>query len=83
MVHTLFWKALTNKTWALAHLTECVSRNTEATDEVEDMVSELNSLENPGDMTNNTPIKEATIRTQNRNIQTFPKMRTLHGTKRD
>jgi len=76
MVHTLLKMAPTNQTWALADLTECILRITEATDKVEDMVQKLNNLGSLGDSANNTSIKETTQRTRNRHIRTFPKMRT-------
>jgi len=82
MVHALLGIAPTNQNWTLADLTNCIFRNTEATDEVEDLVQKLNNMGNSEDYKANTPTEE-TLRAGISHSRIFPKMRTRHETRRD
>jgi len=58
MVHALLETAPTNQNWSLADLTDCIFRNTEATDEVKNLVQKLNNMGKPWDSKAKTPTEE-------------------------
>jgi len=82
MIQTLLGTAPDSQGWSSADLSDCIFRNTEAMDTVEDLVRSLNSLGTLGSSTVQEPIKE-TLRPAPGLVRTFPRMRSLHDTRRD
>jgi len=73
MVHALLEIAPTHQNWCLADLTDCIFRNTEATDEVKNLVQKLNNMGKPGDSKAKTPTEE-TPRAGISHTRIFPKI---------
>jgi len=82
MVQALLGIAPTNQSWSPADLFECIFRNAEATDREEDLVQKLNNLGNSKDSKANTPTEKIPD-TGTRHTRIFPRMRTLHNTRKD
>ena len=82
MIQALLGTAPNSQGWAPADLSDCIFRNTEATDTVEDLVRSLNSLGTSGSSTAQEPIKE-TPEVGPDLVRIFPRMRSLHDTRRD
>jgi len=70
-----------SQTWTPIDLSNCISRNTEATDSIEDVVRAVGNLGTSGDPTLQEPeISPANVTNP---LRTFPRMRTLHDSRRD
>ena len=81
MLQALLNIAPNSKSWTPIDLSYCISRNTEATDSMEDVVRAVGNLGTPGDPTLQAP--EPSPAHDNNLTRTFPRMRTLHDSRRD
>jgi len=82
MIQALLGTAPNSQIWAPSDLSDCVFRNTEATDAVDELVRSLNSLGTLDGSTAQEPIKETSEGGPDL-LRTFPRMRSLHDTRRD
>jgi len=82
MIQALLGTAPNSQRWAPADLLDCFFRYTEATDTAEDLVRSLNSLGKPGSSTAQEPIEETPGAGPDL-VRIFPRMRSLHNTRRD
>ena len=81
MLQALLNIAPNSKSWTPIDLSHCISRNTEATDSMEDVLRAVRNLGTPGDPTLQTPGPSPAH--DNNPTRTFPRMRTLHDSRRD
>jgi len=80
MIQALLQITLNSQTWAPIDLSNCIIRNTEVTDSIDDVVRAIGNLGTPEDPTLQesiiTPLDGSDL------TRTFPRMRTLHDTRR-
>jgi hypothetical protein len=70
-----------SRTWAPVDLSNCIFRNADTTDSMEDVVRAVGNLGTSEDPTLQEPKILPTIETNP--LRTFPRMRTLHDSRRD
>jgi len=70
-----------SQSWTPIDLSNCISRNTEATDSMEDVVRAVGNLGTSGDPTLQEP--EISPANETNPLRSFPRMRTLHDSRRD
>jgi len=81
MLQALLNIAPNSQSWTPIDLSNCISRNTEATDSREDVVRAVGNLGTSGDPTLQEP--EISPANDTNPLRTFPRMRTLHDSRRD
>jgi len=81
MIQALLHIAPNSQAWAPIDLSNCIFRNTEATNSIDDVVKAIGNLGTSEDPTLHdpkiTPVDGSDL------TRTFPRMRTLHDTRRD
>ena len=81
MIQALLHIAPNSQAWTPIDLSNCIFRNTEATDSIDDVVRAIGNLGTSEDPTLQdpkiTPVDGSDL------TRTFPRMRTLHDTRRD
>jgi len=82
MIQALLGTAPNSQTWAPADLSDCIFWNTEAADTIDELVRSLNSLGTSGGSTAQEPIEE-TPEVGLDVLRIFPRMGSLHDTRRD
>jgi len=82
MIQALLGTAPNSQAWAPADLSNCIFRNTEAADSVDELVRAMNSLDTAGGPTAQEPIKR-TPEVGPDLIRILPRMSSLHDTRRD
>jgi len=81
MIQALLGKAPNSQVWALTDLSNCIFRNTEAADSIEDLVKSLKSLGTTVGPTSQDP--KITQAEGLDLVYIFPRMRSLHEIRRD
>jgi len=76
MIQALLNIAPNSQVWAPIDLSDCIFRNTEATDSIDDVVRAVGNLGTSEDPTSQDPKITPVDRTDL--TRTFPRMRTLH-----
>ena len=82
MIQALLGTAPNSQEWALIDLSNCIFWNTEAADSIDELVRTLKSLGTAGGPTAQDP-KQRTPEVGSDLIRIFPRMRSLHDTRRD
>jgi len=81
MIQVLLNITPNSQAWAPIDLSNCIFRNTEATDSIEDVARAVGNLGTPEEPTLQDP--KVTPDDGSDLTRTFPRMRTLHNTRRD
>jgi len=80
-IHALLHITPNSQTWTPKDLSNCIIRNAEVTDSIDDVVRAIGNLGTSEDPTSQEPI---IIPLDGSDLtRTFPRMRTLHDTRRD
>jgi len=81
MLQALLGLAPNSQMWTPADLSNCIFRNTEAADSINVLDRELKNLGTAADPTSYNPESAPAAGTDL--VRTFPRMRTLHESRRD
>jgi len=82
MIQALLGIAPNSREWAPTDLSNCIFRNAEATDSIDELVRSLKSLDTTEGPTSQDPTKITTEEGYEL-VRIFPRMRSLHDTRRD
>ena len=82
MIQALLGTAPNFQVWEPADLSQCIFRNTGTADSVDELIRTLKNLGTTEHLTTQEPLNRTTVMGPDL-IRTFPRMRSLHNTRRD